>query len=343
MGRERIFYLDFIRALSAITIITFHFNLEINDNRIYIANPLPVNGANIDFGNVGVSLFFIISGAALMYTYSDGRYSIKEYFFKRFLSIYPAYYISYAIAFLYFFYLNSHIKHSVPGWTFVFTILGLDGYLGRTIPNYYLLGEWFLGCIILLYLIFPFLRKLVIKKPYITAVILIIYYVLLVTYYPFKMRIDWNFITRIPDFMFGMYFVKYGKKIGFYQFLLYFLAIIIMWLLPINVTRMYKITVFGILVFICLIYLSGYVRSLTVKKFIQVVSRYSYPAFLVHHIIIRQVMKKFIGTKLTNVEILCLYVITIGLIALFSFYIEAWSKKVAECIKRKSFLNARCL
>ena len=42
----------------------------------------------------------------------------------------------------------------------MFSVLGLDGYLLPLGANFYKIGEWFLGCLLLIYLLFPLLRRL---------------------------------------------------------------------------------------------------------------------------------------------------------------------------------------
>lgn len=64
--KKRVFYLDFIRALSALFIIVFHFNCSIGGHEIYksVSN-IPIifyEYKNGNLGQIGVSLFFIISG-----------------------------------------------------------------------------------------------------------------------------------------------------------------------------------------------------------------------------------------------------------------------------------------
>lgn len=84
MENERLFYLDFIRAFATVSILLTHFNAIY----LYINPPMPEKAvitttvANIYIGNFGVSLFFIISGAALMYVYQE-KCNLKDYFKKK--------------------------------------------------------------------------------------------------------------------------------------------------------------------------------------------------------------------------------------------------------------------
>ena len=45
----------------------------------------------------------------------------------------------------------------IPRWRVIFSLLGLDGYLTPVTVTFYKIGEWFLGVILILYLVFPLL------------------------------------------------------------------------------------------------------------------------------------------------------------------------------------------
>ena len=90
MGKERLFYLDFVRALAAISIVITHYNaifLYANPqiNNCYVIHAFIFN---IYIGGFGVSLFLIISGAALMYVYGQAC-NLKKFYLKRFKTLYP--------------------------------------------------------------------------------------------------------------------------------------------------------------------------------------------------------------------------------------------------------------
>ena len=104
MKKERLFYLDFIRTIATISILLTHFNAiyifsypEQSDKAVITSR---VFGLYI--GDFGVSLFFIISGAALMYIYGE-KMDLKTFYYKRFKSIFPMFWLAYFFAFLYYF------------------------------------------------------------------------------------------------------------------------------------------------------------------------------------------------------------------------------------------------
>ena len=81
--KKKIFYLDFIRVISMIMIVTYHFYAHFAENNI-TGFKIFSNGK---WGMIGVTLFFMISGASLIYNYGENL-DIKKYAKKRFLGIF---------------------------------------------------------------------------------------------------------------------------------------------------------------------------------------------------------------------------------------------------------------
>ena len=95
MKQKRLFYLDVIRAVCAVMIVVYHFPLAISQPVDYFHA-----FANGSFGMIAVYCFFMVSGAALMHRYRDeDRLDLKNFYKKRFLSLYPLFWITYIMAF----------------------------------------------------------------------------------------------------------------------------------------------------------------------------------------------------------------------------------------------------
>jgi len=335
---ERVFYLDFIRAISIIFIVIVHFDASLVghsiDVRLLSLGYIPIG----TLARIGVSLFFIISGAALMYTYQND-FSIKNYFKKRFIAIYPMFWTAYTIALLYLFYTFYGINHLVPKWTFLLTIFGMDGYLLYSIPNFYILGEWFLGCIILFYVCFPILRKLLIKYPKLLIICVSIVYIVVVEKYVFKMQIDRNLLTKLPEFLFGMCFILYIKRVNVYEFVGALCISTFMIFKALNIHPMYKITIIGISSFIVLTFIGQHIKLEKIKEPFTLISKYSYAIFLVHHVVIEQMLIRFNGKKITPTESYCLFIIVCIFIAIISVCVYKISNKVSRYIKEIHLTN----
>lgn len=328
MKKQRLFYLDFVRAIAVVSILMTHFNARY----LYLVPPMPEKAvittmvSNIYIGNWGVSLFFIISGSALMYVYQD-KLELKKFYKKRFLSIYPMFWMAYIIAFAYFCVKN----HMMPGTgtpkvNFIFTILGLDGMLAAYIPTFYILGEWFLGTIILMYLLFPLLRTGVNQKPVLTAAaVLVIYAVMFLL--EDRVNISIIVLTRLPEIVFGMYFVRWGKKVDWKMALSAFLILIVNGVVAPSWSSMLQTTYVGIASFIVLVFLSYYLKFSVCEKFCNVISKYSYAIFLVHHVIIAEIMARF---DLVNISVKKSYLlfaaicVVIAVFAWILFHVHAF-------------------
>lgn len=321
MSKKRLFYLDFVRAIAAISIVITHFNARY----LYLNPPMPEKAvitttvSNIYIGGWGVSLFFIISGAALMYVYGENC-DVKKFYKKRFISIYPMFWMAYVVAFLYLFYTNKTIPgEGTPKINMIFSVLGFDGLLAENFAMFYVLGEWFLGAIILLYLIFPILRELVLKKPVITVIGVLTIYFLIVFFYDGNFNSAKIIFTRLPEIMFGMYFVKWGRKVNWKFAVLSVMILILNSIIKPEWSVNLQTTYVGIASFIVLVYLSYYLENVVVKKICNTISKYSYSIFLVHHVIIAKMMSTFDLVSISIVDSYVLFVSICFVIALFSW------------------------
>lgn len=290
-GKERLKYLDVIRFLAVCLIVMSHFNMSLLAAGINIqGHPYLIKSeyANGSFGTLGVSLFFIISGVSLYYNYGE-TIKLKQYFKKRFFGIYPTFWCSYALVFIYLFIRRKQFwfesTEAVPTWKFLLSVLGMDGYFGYLGKNYYLIGEWFLGCIILFYLAFPLLRIGVKKQPVLTAVIGLILYVLVAVFNPFQVGLTRNLIIRGCDFLFGMLWARWmqSRKTDKKLFLLCLAVLIACGVIDNFKYPIMDITLFGWALFVCLVFLFERI-DLSHIELIKVIGKYSYEIFLLHHV-----------------------------------------------------------
>lgn len=294
MKRERIFYLDFIRAIAVIMILLTHYNaifLYLNPQQLDKV-VVTYQVCNIYIGAFGVTLFFIISGAALMYVY-ESKLAVVTFFKKRFVSLYPMFWIAWLCAFAVRFAIGERMDPSIPKASFLYTILGFDSYMSNVQPTFYIVGEWFLGCIILIYLVFPLLRWGVNKKPVWTCVILLLLYFVGLfcyqTYFPKSVLL----FVRLPEFVFGMLFIKYFKKVKLPIAAAALAVLIANTVLAPSWDTSIQTTYVGISAFLVLVFVSEYLKFSVVEKFTQFISKYSYAIFLVHHVLFYRVTGYF--------------------------------------------------
>ena len=146
--------LDLVRLAALLPVLCYHFCIEAA--RSGFAVPAALIGRGMaDWVEVGLTWFFLLSGAALCLQW-QGRFAWRPYLAGRAAAMYPAFWLGFAVLFLYGEVLHGN-NPDVPRWRVVFSVLGLDGYLAPLTATFYKIGEWFLGVILLLYLVFPLL------------------------------------------------------------------------------------------------------------------------------------------------------------------------------------------
>ena len=251
-----------------------------------------------------------------MYVY-DEKCELINFYKKRFLSIYPMFWIAYFIAFLYQFYVNKGIDLTVPKRNILLTILGFDGYFAAVIPTFYILGEWFLGCIILIYIVFPLLRYLIRTHPVLLAVVAMVLYVIFLLI-PRRLNPVEVLPLRIPEILFGMYYIKYIKKIKWPVALGALAVLVVNTIVAPQFDVTIQTTYIGISAFLVLAFISDYLDFAGVHRCCSVISKYSYAVFLVHHVIIMAMMGTFDLTQISRFYSYLLFLACCVVIALFA-------------------------
>lgn len=161
-------------------------------------------------GNVGsflVTIFFAVSGALLHYHYADHP-SLSGYYIKRWRGIYPMFYLGY----LYFLVIKT-CDNRTPfyrggAWRYVFTLLGMDGYLEPRVSTYYIIGEWFLGAIIILYLLYPAVLWIFKKSKMAAYVGTVLLYAAFYGKTITSANAFWTVSSCLLSFVFGIAFMK---------------------------------------------------------------------------------------------------------------------------------------
>lgn len=197
-NQKRLFYLDVIRVACAILIVIYHFPLSLS-GEVDILHAT-VNGS---WGMTPVYCFFMVSGAAMMYKYGrEEKLNIPAFYQKRFLHLYPLFWIAYVIGFFAVFWQLCHL-YDIPSWSIIWSVLGIDGWIVNWIPTFYMVGEWFLGSIIMLYLAFPAVRFFWRKNQQITMGVSFLAAACLFWYHPFPMDIKQNPVIDLFYFLLG--------------------------------------------------------------------------------------------------------------------------------------------
>lgn len=157
---------DVIRIFACLTILIIHFNASVSGYD-YSGTFLYSNGLIPNYyfkcvylGEIGNGLFFILSGASLVLSNSSLELSAKElpqFYWKRIKSLMPQFWIAWIAATFATLILNKGIG-SAPAYKALWTLFGMDGYSwarGWCDGSFYQVGEWYLGCALLCYLLWP--------------------------------------------------------------------------------------------------------------------------------------------------------------------------------------------
>lgn len=158
-SKKRFLYLDIARVFSVLLVIFYHTNIHIKNFNIQTN----YSTAILNNHYTGVIPFILISGIALTINIKD-KTNWKEFFLKRVKSVLPLLWIAYLIQYFILYCQNGRPPLSL-NWRIIFTIIGLDGYLNHLIPTLHLgIGEWFIGLILILYIIYPIFLKILLSS-----------------------------------------------------------------------------------------------------------------------------------------------------------------------------------
>ena len=201
--------LDLMRAAAMLLIVFYHMNCEWSARLMESSLVVTKIGAQGYLGWQGVSLFILVSGAAQCISYERCS-DLKTYYKKRWWSIFPSFYMAYFVC-----YLMGGFGGGVKLFdlSFLWTITGLDGYASLFgIQSHYLVGEWFIGMILVLYIVFPVLYALVKRYPKSTLIAAILYYLVMVQLLGNTGRVDKDILLNVVVFSGGYLFVLLCEK-----------------------------------------------------------------------------------------------------------------------------------
>lgn len=296
-GKHRIIELDYIRVLATFIVFLYHFDAVCSSKGW--PSLFNVLNSSVNWGNSAVSIFFLLSGICLMAENANQSFSLSSYYRKRILRIYPMFYLVWAFCYVRTVLAKQSFVYLDNAPALILTIFGLDGYFYYKIPTYYFIGEWFLGALVILYIIFPILRLLISHKlpTFIFTIFVIVMVINAFTNPAFIILPNRNIATCLLSFWVGMILYKYLRTIkAACRFLSPFaIALTVMTIYFGKVIGMYASELEAFFLFIALFSTLTLVhRSQTLDKGVLLLSKYSYPVFLVHHITINEITSRYV-------------------------------------------------
>ena len=342
---KRLNYLNVIRLLSFAVVFFCHFIMEFSArNMIPAESEKLITSPNIHIGTPAVALFFMISGAGLILSSEkEAQFDIGRYFKKRVLRILIPYYV--ASLTTYFLHWYRRIPFTAPKWTIIFNLTAMDGYL-KVLgfdTMYVIVGEWFMGCLVILYVLFPFLRACVRKAPQATFWIATVLFAVLAVWNPFPISQHQNVIFKCYDFLIGILLVRNAKKLPGWTVIpaLLVIGITLFWPVKIPVPSAFKIT--GTAASVFLLFQKSEDRLAKHVKFNQFCSMcctYSYEIFLIHHFVIVVLIDRFPQLRGTPAGLALLVVLILACSILLGIAIHMTAELIIrlleQCMRRKS-------
>lgn len=350
--QKRIQELDVLRVLAMLFVITYHFGLQ------YVAENLPCfnffcKTANYDFGNIAVTFFIALSGGLLYKKYGTIGFSeegsLKKFFIKRFKTIYPPFWI------LSLYIPLTMIRHFMADGNAFFmghplklllTIVGFDGYIRQYgVDTYVFCGDWFVGAIVLLYLLFPLLAKCYRHRPYLTLSLLAVLYS---CQYLISVEYDDVFsalpVTLSLKFCIGFMLVENLERLKNLRLVLasaLLFAVLTFIDIPGRINTDCLGTVAAIALFAVVFYIASFLlRFRTICVPVHKLSTLSYCVFLVQHVGIVWAQMAFVKFfekmhwEFTEWNVLALLGLTIAAILIVSWVLKRISDAVVKFFSR---------
>lgn len=329
-------YLDILRIIAIFMVFHFHFIIVLEKQGLLYGF------ANGDWGCVGTSLFFLISGNCLARNYGKDL-NIKTFYVKRWLSIFPAFYLCYALVlFGHTVLLQNHVLAGLAPWRMIFTLLGIDNYLNFLgIQNGALVGEWYTAIILCIYLLFPVLQFLYKKSKLIGSILVFALYVmnLLFTWGP--VPDDAHLITGVAMFWLGMMLYHFEEKLErmpWFIFIGILLGAITLFFSTLPGPQLLRKNIMALFIFLLFMRVGRLLGKYGEIKPIRFLSKIEYGIYLCHHTVL-YVMKSIYTHVLGEINPILYYAICLVATLIFATvltYLTQWIIAKIKSIKTKT-------
>lgn len=327
-------FLDFVRCMATLQIVLFHYVCAIPLSDRYV----------LLWGREGVALFFMISGAGLVNKYYYSM-STLQFYKRRLLGIFIPFWIAYLGVSIWKFFANSFTwtPSGLPLRNGIFTFLGIDGLLAvYGIPTYYQIGEWYLGVLLIVYLLFPIWIKVFRKCPTLLLLILFALRILISTNNIFSpLPVCYNPITALSNFSVGAYSIlllskakksntkKEGIGILVAGAVFLFAGLILGHRYGL---QDYGELLTGVALFAIYYILAPLTQKIYIHSFCQFVCYISYEVFLLHHVIIHKTAP-IVSSNYSISHALIGAILTSVVIAAAAYNLKKCSEYVTQQIK----------
>ncbi len=336
--RKNFDWVDTIRVFSTLSIIVFHYACVLTENP-HLQNVV----INFIFGinHFGVAAFFGISGYLVVNSLDHSK-DVWDFYRRKIVRIVFPFTATYIIAVVIVL-LNPNFP-PLPIMSIIVGLFPFDVNITKffNIPHLFLVGEWFIGTIILLYLVAPLIYKFLRLNVPLTMIAVIAISCFSIDFFmPFQLQerilnVQMLAIVRMPEFVTGMVLFLYRDKIFSRQsqilaLVLTFAMVLYSGFSNFPTTNIWAKYFFGIdtnlhliLALMLSIYLSFIIADLAnkyCKKIMAFFNGYkdiSYTVILVHHLLIYKIVA-FFGANdlkpLSSIMVLILITVVVLIVA----------------------------
>lgn len=324
--KEKKIYLDILRILAISMVFNFHFTVALGQQHGFF-----LVFENGNWGNVGTSLFFLISGNCLARNYGE-KLELGKFYKKRWLAIFPMFYVSYLLVlFGYMVILQNNVFAGVEPWKLIFTLIGIDKYLVFVeVKTAALVGEWYTAIIVGVYLLFPLLQLLYKKCKIPTTIVLLALYILNIIFDSGQIPADARLITGIFVFWIGMFIYRFEKQLEkmpwFVWGILVALSCVLLFVPLPGHDLIYK-NLLAILIFLVLMRVGSYLKK--DNAVLRFLCKMEYAVYLCHHTVILVLLSFYIKVigQVEKISYYILSVIATIVFALIVTYLTNWIVK----------------
>lgn len=336
---QRLLSMDVMKVLTFLLIIFYHYfmNLDVHD----LFPPVVYSNDNIHIATFAVALFFLLSGFGLMLSSRRKWEGCRVYYKKRIFRILLPFYIVWFFCFIYqFFKMRGWpFDDEIPLWKFIYTVLGVDEFACmHGIENFSMgIGEWFLGCLICMYVLFPVLRQVLERWKHGAFAVISVLWLVLVFWNPFgDLLPHLNFWYKLYEFILGMYLGMIYQQMD-RRILAVTVPVIVCILLPfaIPLPSAILITFFAAAVFLTvLVFEARLPRGGKLEGFLKWFTGYSFEIYLVHHVVIYEVTAWFLNHPCDKKEAIILFVCELVLMLLLARAVLVLEEKILAGLEK---------
>lgn len=221
IAKQRILFFDFVRIFAILLVIFTHIAQTVHSP---LGGFFGIKGFyEVSLGGVAVTLFLFLSGLVLEINYGRKPLNYFPFIRKRLTYIYPIYWLStlIGIAIATSVLGPSVLKQLLNPFTVFETVTGFFPFFGHW-SGPFVGSSWFIGLIVAMYLLYPFLSACHKKSPILTLLFTLFISVICryllgsSTILPNR-PLDWFPLCRVLEFYLGIYFANLVTQISLFN------------------------------------------------------------------------------------------------------------------------------